>query len=89
MQSGRSGGSGLWRVGRSNSWSSGGKSRSDGPSWRKDLEKGSTRLMEGKKQDGEEVTSPMKEVQPEEQHSVAAKTVLFAKEVNVKEQEGE
>lgn len=45
--------------------------------------------MEGKKQDGEEVTSPMKEVQPEEQHSVAAKTVLFAKEVNVKEQEGE
>jgi hypothetical protein len=31
----------------------------------------------------------MKEVQPEEQHSVATKMVLFAKEVNVKEQGGE
>jgi hypothetical protein len=57
-----SGGSRSWRIGRSDCWGSGGKSLADGPSWRKDLEKGSVKEIKGKKNDGEEVTSPMKEV---------------------------
>jgi hypothetical protein len=84
LQPGGSRGSGTWRAGRSDSWSSGGKSRSDGPSWRKDSEKENVRFIEGKKKmnEGEEVTSPIKEVQPTEHPSGAAKTELFPKEVD-------
>ncbi|CAD6228991.1 unnamed protein product [Miscanthus lutarioriparius] len=81
MQSGGSGGSGSWRGGRSDNWSSGGKSRSDGRSWRKDSEKDSVKLIEGKKNDGEEVTSPLKDMRPSEQGSGAAKAELFPKQV--------
>ena len=79
----RSGDSGSWRSGRSDSWSSGGRSRSDDLSWRKDLEKGKTKLIEGKKNEAEEVTSPLKEKPREEIRSGAAKTVLFAKNSRV------
>ena len=78
----RSRDSGLWRSGSSDSWSSGGRSRSDGLSWRKDLEKGKTKHFEGKKNKAEEVTSPLKEKPREEIRSSAAKTVLFAKDSN-------
>lgn len=37
-------------------------------------------MIEGKKNDGEEVAIPMKEVQPVEQRTGAAKTMLFSKE---------
>jgi hypothetical protein len=42
------------------------------------------RFIEGKKKmnEGEEVTSPIKEVQPTEHPSGAAKTELFPKEVD-------
>jgi hypothetical protein len=89
LQSGRGGGSGLWRAGRSDSWSSGGKSRSDGPSWRKDSEKGSVKVIEGKKNDDEEVTSPLKEVQHKEQSLGAVKKGLFQKEGSAAVQAGQ
>jgi len=58
---GRSGGTWSWRSGRSDSGGSGGRSRSDGLSWRKDVGKEGTKLIEQKKGDDEEVTSPLKD----------------------------
>lgn len=61
--SGRSGGSNSWRG---ESWGSGGKSRTDGPSWRRDSEKDSGKKLLEKSGEEEEVTSPMKVAQAEE-----------------------
>ncbi|CAD6336404.1 unnamed protein product [Miscanthus lutarioriparius] len=85
--------SGSWRAGHSDSWSSGSKSQSDGPSWRKDVEKGDVKVIEGRKDDGEEVTSPIKEMQLSKKTPGVVRTELFPKEVGdehtVKNKEGE
>lgn len=72
---GRSGGSGSWRSGGSGSWGSGDRSRADGSSWRKD-QRGSEKKLKGK-EDGEEVTSPMKGILLVEKKDSAARTELF------------
>jgi hypothetical protein len=78
------GGSGSWRSGRSESWGSGGKSRSDGPSWRKNSEKGIVKVIEGRNDDDEEeVTSPIKEVQHLEKVLDGVRTELFPKKGGV------
>lgn len=74
--SGRSGGSGSWR-GRADSWGFGGKSRSDGSSWMKDVIQGKEKGLEEKVEDGEEVLSPMKVIKETDHGSGQAKKELF------------
>lgn len=75
--SGKQCGSGSWRVGRSESGGSGGKSRSDGPSWRKDPVKEIAKVGGKKVGEEEEVTSPLKLTNSKEAGAEKAKKMLF------------